>query len=333
MIEFEIDATDKGTEGHAHGTEAWNVDNTRREWFQLDPRELHDSLMKAWGVKNPPPLANWSFDTNPGGVHKMSALDNGRVVAEPGHWDWDGAQVIAQADADAQISYTREPSLIDHVVFFNKEDEVEKFKGSISLEFHQGTNTEWSRATSITEGLEVGMKVGIAGAGDVETKESFSYSTTVGESHIVSKDVNVGVSDELEIDLKPGEYALGMFGAYSSSIDARFKIYATLHGGIIFMYNKHHWLNTWDGYTVHKFWVPFSELHQIGLVHTSAEVMLVQHVGYLSDSQVGVVPLEDNTQGAIEQALKGALDAKQSERTVRNSPVSRGLGGRAFRSA
>ncbi len=331
-IEVEITTALTKEKVGAKATGQETYDHTQWEtwepWFNrhLTWNQIWNKLMTAWNVSNPPAIASVTYNAGEQG-NGVQNINGGYI------WPYEGqpyakipgvrsAQVITTPTKQPNITLKRNAALLDHHVFFNKLKDGSKVHESatVSLEVKQGVSSEWSKERSIGGSVSVGVKVGVEGAGDIETSTTFNWETKIGESHTQSRELGAGETSQLEVELEPGDYALGMFGAYLGTITAVCDITATLQGGVVFNIAPHYWINfTTIGTPNHppvvkpvtRCWVSWDHLNQVITdgpeTYPTANATLLIDVGWYADSRIGVYPLADGSEDSINQALHQAL--------------------------
>ena len=313
-------------EAVASGEERLTAQQWRKweEWWLsgYDWARIWDMVQTSWQLAGSnSPLG--SVDLDPADVDQYIFNVKGGYLYPHGD-DVQASSVVTAPRGDPKVAFQKSPALLDHHVFHNAlpgRDKVTQ-EAEVSLEVKQATSSEWSKTSTIGGSVSVGVKVGVEGAGDVETSTTFSWETSVGETHSVSKELGAGDTSKLSVELASGDWALGLFGAYLGTIVANVPVVATLTGGVVFNVANHHWLNLPDHSTnklkaCRSLFVSWQEIWAVlagadGDSWPTAEADLTLNVGWYADSRVEVVPMKGGTQQDINDALNDALN----DRTV-----------------
>ena len=292
---------------------------------------IWQAIMADYRVTNPPPFGSVDYVVRDDGP-MIYNISNGYIWPRTGSTAHRVAAVYSsfvsvRPNGSPRVSLSKSAALLDHHVFYNRLTDGSKVteKASVSLEVKQGVSSEWSKERTIGGSVSVGVKVGVEGAGDVETSATFSWESKVGESHSQSKELGAGDTSELEVELEPGDYALGMFGAYLGDIVASLPITATLQGGVVFTMPGNWYINFShddvsdpDTKAVHRMWISWDELNRIltnaYTTYPTATATLDVNIGWYADTRLGVVPLKDGSEQSIDQAVRDALNDKRIDR-------------------
>lgn len=326
MIEVQITTALESDKIGAVAIGEEDLGDSHWDWFEITNDNVYAwwaALCKhwlSWGDTQPP-LYGWNADGEYGSAFQVDK--QGHVIRGPFNWEGPAPDAIAAPSDKPNVTLTRQPALIDHHVFHNGFTDGSKIEeeASVSLEVSQSAGSEWSKESSFGGSLTVGCKVGVEGAGEIEESATFSWDTTVGESHNVSKTLGAGTESRLKTELEPGDWALGLFGAWLGDLTASVPVSARIsnwtEAGIIFLMNKHHWLTMPKASGgmqggIHKVFITFSDLVQALTLAgyggkypapVTDAAQLDVHVGWYADNRIDVVPLKDDTPESIHAAL------------------------------
>jgi hypothetical protein len=229
-----------------------------------------------------------SFGNNPNDAYLHSPTPWNDLYKTYG---WPEVQTILIVQ-DAKISgITSDPVVVATRTFTNRSSKKAVFDASISDQVSNTTESNWSTTNTIEVEQKFTYNVSFLGAGG-GGETTMSYSHAWGQGGSESKNITVGSSSGVSVELEPGESIEAQLTASRGVMKVRITYRAQLSGSTAINYNP--------PFKGHHFWgLDIGGVMQSGGISNSIQFTEDIEVGYFSNAKI---ELRD-PQGKLKSAL------------------------------
>ena len=228
-----------------------------------------DNLKNAWKAY---------FGKKPNDVWNSSP-SSGRDLYK--HYGWPQVQTVLKVKGAKILGITSEPTIIAAKTLLNNSSVPVTENVAVSEEVKESMTHSWSDTSTIEVKQQFDYGVTVRG------ETTFDYTHTWGEAETVTKDLTVGSSQALTVNLQPGQSVQANLTASKGKMKVRVYYEASLTGESAANYNP--------TYKNHHFWnFPIKDIMNSAHLPATIEFWEDIEVGYYSN---GIIDVKDLNTG------------------------------------
>jgi len=270
------------------------VSATGRLWHVITDREI-----KGFQIEHPalPKAVEKFFGRYPNDLF-LHAPTNSNWNQLYETYGWPEVNTVLGVQSATIMGITAEPVIVATKTFTNNSTKKATFDASISDQVSNTIESNWSESNTLEVKQMIKYDCSFLGSGGGgETSISFSHSW--GEGGSESKEVTVGSTSEVSVELNPKESIEAVLTANRGVMKVRLVYHAELSGAIALNYNP-----TYKDHHFHQLNVD-SVMRTSGIPNSQTFTEDIE-VGYYSSSKIELRDPQGNVKGMFSLADKAA---------------------------